>query len=134
MTGDSADALAGSDLPPDEGVAAGASLIGSGVVAAELLTELTGEGVFLQSLTYMLETGDPDGQDLLGATNFAFLAVRLVQDGKFGRMTAYQRQDLYTDVDLNVVTEGVKRVDVDLMYDAGTYQPKVDLIWAAQES
>jgi 6-phosphofructokinase len=123
-----------SGLALDEGPLGDAVLAGSGMVAAELLRESTGEEVFLQSLTYLLETGDPDGQDLLGATNYAFLAARLVRDGKFGRMTAYQRDLLYTDIDLNVVTEGVKQVDVELMYDADNYQPKVDLIWAAQES
>jgi 6-phosphofructokinase 1 len=123
-----------SGLPPDEGPLGDAVLAGSGLVAAELLRESIGEDVFLQSLTYLLETGDPDGQDLLGATNYAFLAARLVRDGKFGRMTAYQRDLLYTDIDLNVVTEGVKQVDVELMYDADNYQPKVDLIWAAQEA
>jgi 6-phosphofructokinase len=120
-----------SGLPPDEGPLGDAVLAGSGMVAAELLRESTGEEVFLQSLTYLLETGDPDGQDLLGATNYAFLAARLVRDGKFGRMTAYQRDLLYTDVELKVVTGGVKQVDVELMYDVDNYQPKVDLIWAA---
>jgi hypothetical protein len=48
-------------------------------------------------------------------------------------MAAYQRDLLYTDIDLDVVTEGVKQVDVELMYDADNYQPKVGLIWAAQE-
>lgn len=123
-----------SGLAPDEGPLADAVLAGSGMVAAELLHESTGEEVFFQSLTHLLETGDPDGQDLLGATNYAFLAARLVRDGKFGRMTAYQRDLLYTDIDLNVVTAGVKTVDVELMYDADNYQPKVDLIWAAQEA
>ena len=111
----------------------GSSLAGSGMVAAELLQKLSGEEVFVQPLTYLLRTGAPDGQDLLGATNFAILAARLLRDGKFGRMTAYQQRYNLTDVDLNIVTEGVSKVDVDLMYDVDDYRPKVDLIWAAQE-
>ncbi len=59
------------------------------------------------------------------------LAARLVKEGKFGRMTAFQQQDTWTDVDLNIVTKGVKSVDVDAWYDADTYQPKVTLIWSA---
>jgi 6-phosphofructokinase len=119
------------DFDLDEVVETGTSMAGSGMVAAELLQHLTGEEVFLQPLTYLLRTGEPDGQDLLGATNFAMLAARLVKEGKFGRMTAFQQQDTWTDVDLNVVTQGVKSVDVDAWYDADNYQPKVTLIWSA---
>ena len=103
-------------------------------MVAELLGHLTGEEVIHQPLTYLLRTGFPDGQDLLGATNFAILAARLLTDGKFGRMTAYQQRYNLTDVDLKVVTQGVHGVYVDEMYDVDNYKPKMDLIWAAQES
>ncbi|MBN1220052.1 MAG: 6-phosphofructokinase [Anaerolineae bacterium] len=118
----------------DEVLETGSSLAGSGMVVAELLNQITGEEVFMQPLTYLLRTGAPDGQDLLGATNFAILAARLLKEGKFGRMTAYQQRYNLTDVDLKLVTEGVHRVDVDEMYDVNEYKPKVNLIWAAQES
>lgn len=117
----------------DEVVETGTSLAGSGMVAAELLQHLLGEEVFMQPLTYLLRTGSPDGQDLLGATNFAILAARLLAEEKFGRMTAYQQRYNLTDVDLQLVTQGVNGVDVDNMYDADNYRPKVNLIWAAQE-
>ena len=117
----------------DEVVEIGTSLAGSGMVVAELLQKLTKDEVFLQPLTYLLRTGSPDGQDLLGATNFAILAARLLKKKQFGRMTAYHQRYNLTDVDLNIVTEGVNGVDVDLMYDVDNYKPKVDLIWAAQE-
>ena len=122
-------------LLPDNEQVIGTSkgLAGSGPVAAYLLGKLTGEEVFLQSLTYLLRTGPPDGQDLLGATNFAILASRLVKEEKFGTMTAYQQRYNLTHVDLGVVTEGISRVDIDLMYDVDYYKPKVDLIWAAQD-
>ena len=114
-----------------EVVETGTSMAGSGMVVAELLDHLTGEEVFLQPLTYLLRTGEPDGQDLLGATNFAVLAARLVKEGKFGRMTAFQQQDAWTDVELNAVTQGVKSVDVEAWYDTEEYRPKVSLIWSA---
>jgi 6-phosphofructokinase 1 len=117
----------------DEVVETGSSLAGSGMVAAELLAYLTGEEVFMQPLTYLLRTGSPDGQDLLGATNFAILAARLLKAGKFGRMTAYHQRYYLTDVDLQLVTQGVNGVDVDEMYDVENYRPKVNLIWAAQD-
>jgi 6-phosphofructokinase len=103
------------------------------MVVAELLNHITDEEVFHQPVTYLLRTGPPDGQDLLGATNFAILAVRLLKESKFGRMTAYQKRYNLTDVDLNLVTEGVHRVDVTEMYNVDEYKPKVNLIWAAQE-
>jgi 6-phosphofructokinase len=112
-------------------VETGSSLAGSGLVVAELLRNLTGEEVIHQPLTYLLRTGFPDGQDLLGATNFAILAARLLKEGKFGRMTAYQQRYNLTDVDLNIVNQGVHGVDVDEMYDVENYRPKVNLIWAA---
>jgi 6-phosphofructokinase 1 len=117
----------------DEVVEKGSTLVGSGMVVAELLGHLLGEEVFMQALTYLLRTGPPDGQDLLGATNFAIMAARLLKEGKFGRMTAYQQRYNLTDVDLNVVTQGVHGVDVEEMYDVNYYKPKVNLIWAAQE-
>jgi len=118
---------------PDERFFTGSGLVGSGVVAAELLQALTGEEVFIQSLTYLLRTGEPDGQDMLGAMNFAFLASRMVKEEKFGCMTAYQQNNLYTSVSLNEVANTVKTVDVDLMYESNNYKPKIDIIWAAQE-
>jgi len=108
-------------------------MVGSGVAAAELLQALTGEEVFIQSLTYLLRTGEPDGQDMLGAVNFAFMASRMLKDKKFGYMTAYQQKELYTSVDLNEIAKSVKTVDLNLMYDSENYKPKVDIIWAAQE-
>jgi len=121
------------DFSLDEVVETGSSLAGSGMVVAELMRHLTGEEVFLQSLTYLLRTGSPDGQDLLGATNFAIRAARMVKENRFGRMTAYQQRYNLTDVDLQLVTQGVNGVNVAEMYDVDDYKPKVNLIWAVQE-
>jgi 6-phosphofructokinase len=130
MTAEQAEALQ-EEFSLDEITETGTSMAGSGMVAAELLQYLTGEEVFLQPLTYLLRTGVPDGQDLLGATNFAMRAARLVKEGKFGRMTAFQQNYTWTDVDLNVVTQGAKTVDLDEWYDVDNYRPKVTLIWSA---
>lgn len=121
------------DFTLEEVLETGSSLTGSGMVAAELLQKLTGEEVFMQSLTYLLRTGSPDGQDLIGATNFAILTARLLKEEKFGRMVAYHQRYNLTDVDLQVVTQGFRQVDISLMYDSDNYRPKVDLIWAAQK-
>jgi len=130
MTAEKAEALQ-EEFSLNGVVETGTSMAGSGMVAAELLQHLTGEAVFLQPLTYLLRTGTPDGQDLLGATNFAMLAARLVKEGKVGRMTAFQQQVTWIDVDLGVVTQGAKAVNVDAWYDVDNYRPKVSLIWSA---
>ncbi len=119
------------DFLLEEVVETGSSLAGSGMVVAELLTRLTNSDVFLQSLTYLLRTGFPDGQDLLGATNFALLAVRLLKAQQFGQMTAYHHYEL-TQVDLNLATQP-KQVNLAEMYDIENYLPKINLMWAAQE-
>ena len=62
-------------------VVAGTAISSSGMAAAALLKHLTGEEIFHQELTYLLRTGAPDGQDLLGAVNFAFTAATLVDQG-----------------------------------------------------
>jgi 6-phosphofructokinase 1 len=114
-----------------EGAATGQNLLGSGMVAAELVGHITGEEVFLQPLTYMLRTGPPDGQDLLGASNFAISAARLLSEGRFGRMAAFVKDKMWTDVDLNLAQSGVKTVDVTQWYDPDNYKPKISLIWSA---
>ena len=104
----------------------------SGLVATRLLAHVTGTEVFSQPLTYLLRTGTPDGQDLLGAINFAFLAVQLLQEGKFGRMTAFVKNQMWTDVDLAQAVQGARLVDLANMYDLEQYQPKLSLIWSME--
>jgi 6-phosphofructokinase 1 len=113
---------------------AGGSLVGSGMVAARLLEDVLGESVFLQPLTYLLRTGSPDGQDLLGAANFALTAAHLLKDEKYGRMAAFVQNEMWTDVDLNLAAEGVKTVDVNTWYDEGNYRPQLSIIWSAEGS
>jgi len=107
-------------------------IVGSGMVAAELLGHITGEEVMLQPLTYLLRTGTPDGQDLLGGTNFAFIAARLLVEEKYGRMAAFVQDKMWTDIDLNMTTAGVKTVDIDTWYDAEDYKPRLSLIWSVE--
>ena len=115
-----------------EGISSEQSLVGSGMVAARLLGHVAGEEVFLQQLTYLLRTGPPDGQDLLGAANFALTAARLLRDDGFGRMAAFIQDKMWTDVDLGLAKQGVKTVDVDAWYDKDNYQPQLSLIWSVE--
>ena len=114
--------------------AATAWLHSSGLIAVELLQNLTGEEIFFQQLTYLMRTGTPDGQDLLGATNFGLTAAQLLRDGKFGRMTAFQRQHAWTHIDLNEAVQGQKMVDIDAWYDAANYKPTDGLIWSVSNN
>jgi 6-phosphofructokinase len=111
----------------------GRGLMSSGLVAAELLQALSGQEVFLQTLTYLLRTGAPDGQDLLGATNFAFTAARLLERGEFGRMAAFRQNRMWTHVELGLAAEKVKTVDVEAWYESENYKPKLSLIWSVDE-
>jgi 6-phosphofructokinase 1 len=115
-----------------EGSSAAGNLVGSGMVAARLLENVIGEEVFLQPLTYLLRSGSPDGQDLLGAANFALTAARLLRDERYGRMAAFVQNEMWTDVDLKLALEGVKTVDVGEWYDKDNYRPQLSLIWSVE--
>lgn len=97
---------------------------GIGAVCAELLTERTGGRMILQTLGYLMRSGSPDSLDLMVATNYAVMAADLALDGSSGRMVAL-RSGTYTNVPISVTKDGVKRVDVDELYDVDMYRPKI---------
>ena len=97
---------------------------GIGALTGELLKERTGEGILYQQVGYLMRSGAPDSLDLMVATNYAVMASDLAMEGSHGRMVAL-RGGTYTDVPIGVTREGVKRVDVDELYDVEAYRPKV---------
>jgi 6-phosphofructokinase 1 len=97
---------------------------GIGATTGELLKERTGEGILYQQIGYLMRSGAPDSLDLMVATNYAVMASDLAMEGAHGRMVAL-RGGTYTDVPIGVTREGVKRVDIDELYDVDAYQPKV---------
>jgi 6-phosphofructokinase len=97
---------------------------GIGAVTGSLLTEITGESIIYQQVAYLMRSGRPDSLDLMVATNYANMAADLALDGSSGRMVAL-RGGTYTNVPISETSEGVKRVDVDELYDASTYRPKI---------
>ncbi|MDH3299147.1 MAG: 6-phosphofructokinase [Acidimicrobiia bacterium] len=97
---------------------------GIGRTVGELLKEATGEGIILQEVAYLMRSGRPDSLDLMVATNYAVMAADLALDGSSGRMVAL-RSGTYTNVPISVTGEGVKRVDIDELYDSANYRPKV---------
>lgn len=97
---------------------------GIGAECAELLKERTGSRMILQQLGYLMRSGSPDSLDLMVATNYAVMAADLALEGSSGRMVAL-RGGTYSNVPISVTREGVKRVDVDELYDVDEYRPKV---------
>jgi len=97
---------------------------GIGQLAADAIRELTGEHTIYQQLGYLMRSGAPDSLDLMVAVNYASMAVDLIKAGKSGRLVAL-REGRYTDVDMSIVRQGEKRVDVEQLYDVESYQPKV---------
>jgi 6-phosphofructokinase 1 len=97
---------------------------GIGSRVGQLLREITGQGIVYQALGYLVRSGSPDSLDLMVAINYAVMAADLALERSSGRMVAL-RGGTYTNVPIAVTREGVKRVDVDELYDANAYRPKV---------
>jgi ATP-dependent phosphofructokinase / diphosphate-dependent phosphofructokinase len=118
--------IAGGDmvLSGEEDAYGHRKLGGIGELTAALLKERTGEDMIVQVLGYLMRSGAPDSLDLMVATNYAVMAADLALEGSSGRMVAL-RSGTYTSVPISATREGVKRVDVDELYDSSQYRPKV---------
>jgi len=97
---------------------------GIGQLATELLKERTGQGMIYQQLGYLMRSGSPDSLDLMVAINYAVMATELVMQGTSGRLVALL-DGKYEHVPLRTVGEGLKRVDVEALYDVEAYRPKM---------
>jgi 6-phosphofructokinase 1 len=118
--------IAGGDmvLSGEEDAYGHRKLGGIGELTAALLKERTGEDMIVQEVGYLMRSGAPDSLDLMVATNYAVMAADLALEGASGRMVAL-RSGTYTAVPMSATREGVKRVDVDELYDVDAYRPKV---------
>ncbi len=97
---------------------------GIGQITEAAIKEITGENTIYQKVAYLMRSGAPDALDLMVAVNFANAAMDLLEGGSRGRMIAL-RDGRYTHIPMSEVTSGVKRVDVDELYDVENYLPKV---------
>jgi 6-phosphofructokinase 1 len=97
---------------------------GIGELTSALIKERTGQDIIYQQLGYLMRSGSPDSLDLMVATNYAVMAADLALEGATGRMVAL-RSGTYTAVPISATREGVRRVDVDELYDVEQYRPKV---------
>ncbi|MGZ8581990.1 MAG: 6-phosphofructokinase [Actinomycetota bacterium] len=97
---------------------------GIGQRTSELLKERTGSDMIYQQIGYLMRSGSPDSLDLMVAINYAVMAADLAIEKVHGRLVAL-RNGNYVNVPLTVLGQGVKRVDVDALYDAEAYRPKI---------
>ncbi|MGB3713350.1 MAG: 6-phosphofructokinase [Candidatus Promineifilaceae bacterium] len=97
---------------------------GIGEITGEALKKLTGQSIIYQRLSYLMRSGVPDALDLMVAVNYANLAIDLIMSGVSGRMVAL-RDGAYTHIPMSTVANGLKRVDVDELYDSSQYRPRV---------
>jgi 6-phosphofructokinase 1 len=95
-----------------------------GLYTSETIKEYSGMDTMYQELAYLMRSGAPDSLDLMVAVNFAQLAMEQIGRRSFGHMTALL-QGQYTVVEANTPIKGVKRVDVDELYDEENYRPRL---------
>ena len=97
---------------------------GIGQLIAERLKKITGEGIIFQQLGYLVRSGPPDPIDVMVTFNFANLAIELCAQKKFGQLVRL-KDGVYGYAPMSVLSEGIKRIDVDALYDKEQYRPKI---------
>jgi 6-phosphofructokinase 1 len=100
---------------------------GIGQAVGEALNKITGVDIVHQQLAYLMRAGAPDALDRMVATSYGNMAVQQIEKGHSGLMMALQN-GCYTTVPVDSCIQGVKRVDVDELYDKEQYRPKVSHI------
>jgi 6-phosphofructokinase 1 len=97
---------------------------GIGVLTEEYIKKKLHAHTVYQQVAYLMRSGEPDALDRMVAFSYASLATDLVLKKEFGKMVAL-REGKYTTVPIETLTQGVKRVDVEALYDVEQYRPKV---------
>lgn len=97
---------------------------GIGGLLGETLKEITGIDVVNQQLAYLMRAGSPDSLDRMVALSYGTLAVQELAKGHTGVMVALQN-GIYTTVPIETCVSGLKRVDVDELYDKDQYRAQV---------
>lgn len=97
---------------------------GIGEITGQALKQITGINIISQRVAYLMRSGAPDALDLMVGSNYAHLAMDLITSKVSGRMVAL-RDGTYTHIPMSTIANGVKRVDVDELYDRNQYKPKI---------
>lgn len=104
--------------------AASRKISGIGAVTGEAIKQITGEDIIYQQIAYLSRSGKPDSIDLMVGFNFANMAMDLIANRELGQMMAIN-DGKYTSVPADILSQGIKRVDVDELYDVDVYRPKI---------
>ena len=83
---------------------------GIGEQAARRIAKLSGRDTRSVTLGHLQRGGSPTSWDRVLATRFGVQAVKLIEDGKFGRMVSYQRYEV-GDVSIRKAVEKLNLVD-----------------------
>jgi len=97
---------------------------GVGLLASEVIKNITGQDIMYQQVAYLMRSGAPDSLDRMVALSFGNLAVQLIRRNETGKMVALHGGK-YTTVPVQMILTGKKRVDVPSFYDIDNYKPKV---------
>ncbi len=97
---------------------------GIGQITGDALKQITGTEIIYQQVAYLMRSGEPDALDRMVAISYANLATDLIIKKQFGRMVAL-KEGKYTHIPIDSIASGLKRVDVEELYDAQEYKPKV---------
>jgi ATP-dependent phosphofructokinase / diphosphate-dependent phosphofructokinase len=101
---------------------------GIGEYVEEQIKEKFGAHTVYQKVAYLMRSGEPDALDRMVAISYASLATDLVLRKEYGKMVAL-KGGRYTTVPIETLTQGLKRVDVDELYDSEHYRPKVSHVF-----
>jgi 6-phosphofructokinase 1 len=100
---------------------------GIGEQLGEALKQITNVDIVSQSLGYLMRAGAPDSLDRMVATSYGTMAIQQIEKGHAGMMMSLQN-GAYTTVPVDTCIQGLKRVDVDELYDVENYRPKISHI------
>lgn len=97
---------------------------GIGEMVGAEIQRRTGIGVLNQKLAYLMRSGPPDALDRMVAKNYGTMVVQALVEKKRGLMAAIQ-EGRYTMVPIDTCIQGTRRVDVEALYDAAQYRPRI---------
>ena len=97
---------------------------GIGAITGDMVKQITGQNIIYQQVGYLMRSGEPDALDRMAAMSYAHLATQMILRGESGFMMALH-DGRYGVVPIADILGGVRRVDVNQLYDSEQYRPKV---------
>jgi 6-phosphofructokinase 1 len=97
---------------------------GIGAITEQALKKYKSFHTVYQQVAYLMRSGEPDALDRMVAISYANLATDLLLRKEAGKLVCL-REGKYAYVSIETLTKGLKRVDVDELYDVEQYKPKI---------